>query len=114
MAVVDSGQLVRGLYLVVQLLELEVPVVIALNMIDEVAANPPLPDRIAAMLGVPCVATRGRSGAGIGELSRAIGEALAAPPQAASAGPVRARPGGASRCIPARTGSGIHPAQAQL
>ncbi len=79
--VVDAGQLVRNLYLVLQLVELSVPVVIALNMIDEVADNPPDPARVSALFGVPCVATNARRGAGIDELRRTIAEAVASPPR---------------------------------
>jgi ferrous iron transport protein B len=78
--VVDSGQLVRNLYLVLQLIELRVPCVIALNMIDEVKDAPPDPDAVSRLFGVPCVATSGRSGLGIDELRRAIDRALEEPP----------------------------------
>ena len=39
--VADSGQLGRNLYLALQLAELGLPMVIALNMFDEVGENPP-------------------------------------------------------------------------
>src|SRR5690606_37408867 len=48
--VVDAGQLVRNLYLVVQLLELRMPCVVALNMMDEVAEAPPEPAAIERIL----------------------------------------------------------------
>jgi ferrous iron transport protein B len=48
-------------------------------MIDEVADNPPNLAALQRLLGVPCVATNARSGAGVDELSRVIGEALAKP-----------------------------------
>jgi ferrous iron transport protein B len=79
-AVVDSGQLVRGLYLVLELRELGIPVVVALNMIDEVRTNPPRAAAVAAFLRVPCVATSGRTGLGIAELRRNIALALGTPP----------------------------------
>jgi ferrous iron transport protein B len=78
--VVDAGQLTRNLYLVLQLVELSVPVVIALNMIDEVAENPPNPQAVSELFGVPCVATNARRGRGIDELRRTITEAVARPP----------------------------------
>ena len=78
--VVDAGQLVRNLYLVVQLVELRVPVVLALNMMDEVEDNPPDPSAITRWLGVPCVPTNARLGTGIDELRRVIATALADPP----------------------------------
>jgi len=79
--VVDAGQLARNLYLVLQLLELDVRVVVALNMIDEVRENPPSEAELARFLGVPCVATDARRGAGITRLEEAIIEALAQPPR---------------------------------
>lgn len=74
--VVDAGQLVRNLYLVLQLLELRVPCVLALNMVDEVQEDPPRPEAIERILGVPCVPTNGRTGAGVPELEGAIARAL--------------------------------------
>ena len=77
--VVDAGQLARNLYLVLQLLELDVNVVVALNMIDEVRDNSPNPAELSRFLGVACVATDARHGQGIAQLNQAIVEALAAP-----------------------------------
>lgn len=79
--VVDAGQLSRNLYLVLQILELDVPVVVALNMIDEVGDNPPNAQRLSSLLGVPCVATSARRGIGISELRRAIADAMIKPPR---------------------------------
>jgi len=81
--VVDAGQLARNLYLVTQLLELDVRVVVALNMIDEVRDNPPNAGELSRFLGVPCVATDARHGTGMVELERAISAALAQPPRPA-------------------------------
>lgn len=78
--VVDAGQLVRNLYLVVQLMELRVPCVIALNMVDEVSHNPPVPAALTALFGIPCVATNGRLGTGIPDLVSAVRRALEHPP----------------------------------
>jgi ferrous iron transport protein B len=77
--VVDAGQLARNLYLVVQLLELDVRVVIALNMIDEVGENPPSELELGRFLGVPCVATDARRGRGVTALEEAVAAALASP-----------------------------------
>lgn len=74
--VLDAGQLIRNLYLALQLIELEVPVVLALNMIDEVSDDPPSPEAVGALFGVPCVATNARKGAGIAALRSAIYAAL--------------------------------------
>lgn len=77
--VVDAGQLSRNLYLALQILELDVPVVIALNMIDEVRDNPPDPRKLSELLGVPCVATSARHGTGLSQLRQAIADALSGP-----------------------------------
>ena len=77
---VDAGQLTRNLYLVLQLVELEVPVIVALNMIDEAGDDPPSADAIEEKFGVRCVATNARDGVGIDQLRAAIAEALADPP----------------------------------
>lgn len=78
--VVDAGQLIRNLYLVVQLLELRVPLVLALNMMDE--ADPaPNPEALTRLFGTPCVVTNGRTGEGMDALRAAIAEALARPPE---------------------------------
>ncbi len=74
--VVDAGQLVRNLYLALQLVELQVPLVIALNMVDEVTDDPPNAASISQLFRVPCVATNGRTGAGMQELKIAILDAL--------------------------------------
>ena len=81
--VVDAGQLARNLYLVTQLLELDVRVVVALNMIDEVQDNPPNAAELSRVLGVPVVATDGRHGTGLSELDRAISVTLDAPARSA-------------------------------
>jgi ferrous iron transport protein B len=77
--VTDAGQLVRNLYLALQILELGVPAVLCLNMIDEARQNPPRADAVSRVFGVPCVATDARSGSGIGELARVLRESLANP-----------------------------------
>ncbi len=73
--IVDATNLERNLYLTTQLLETDVPVIIALNMIDEVEK---IGDRVDAKalekkLGVPVVAISALKGTGIKELmERAI------------------------------------------
>ena len=81
--VVDAGQLARNLYLVLQLRELDVKVVVALNMIDEVQDNPPNARELSRFLGVPCVATDARHKKGLDALRRAISAALDEPPGSA-------------------------------
>jgi ferrous iron transport protein B len=77
--VVDAGQLARNLYLVVQLAELGVPLVMALNMMDEVSENPPNAAALERVFGMRVVETNGRLGNGLDELKRAMGRALDAP-----------------------------------
>ena len=74
--VVDAGQLTRNLYLAVQLAELGVPLVMALNMMDEVRDNPPNAAALEKAFGIRVVETNGRLGIGLDELKRAIGRAL--------------------------------------
>lgn len=74
--VVDAGQLVRNLYLVLQLIELRVPLLLALNMVDEAGDRAPSPEALGAALGVSCVATNARSGNGLAALSGAIATRL--------------------------------------
>jgi ferrous iron transport protein B len=80
LVVVDAGQLVRNLYLVLQIVELGVPCVVALNMMDEAGDNAPRAEAVSKLFGVPCVATSGRSGEGVDELRRTIREALVSRP----------------------------------
>ncbi len=79
--VADASQLGRNLYLCLQLAELELPMVVALNMIDEVADNPPSAEAIEQLLGVPCVAVSARNGTGVSALLAAIERGLAEKPQ---------------------------------
>ncbi len=68
--IVDATNIERNLYLTLQLLELRVPTVLALNMMDEVAANGGSID-VAAMselLGIPVVPISAAKGEGITEL----------------------------------------------
>lgn len=70
--IVDATNLERNLYLTLQLLQLGRPVVIALNMMDEVRARGDVID-VKAMekaLGVPVVAICARKGEGLDELVR--------------------------------------------
>lgn len=68
--IVDGTNLERNLYLTVQLLELERPMIIALNMMDEVQKNGDTIDckRLSLELGIPVVPISARTGEGIGEL----------------------------------------------
>ena len=77
--IVDATNLERNLYLTLQLLELGRPVVVALNMMDEVRSHGDSID-LAGLekgLGVPVVAICARKGEGIDELvSRAMEAAV--------------------------------------
>lgn len=70
-AVVDSTNLERNLYLVTQLFEYGVPVVVALTMIDvyEKQKHEIDVEMLSAILKVPVVIVNAKSGRGIGELS---------------------------------------------
>ncbi len=77
--VVDAGQLARNLYLTLQVIELQVPVVVALNMVDEAGEGTPSVEQLRERLGVACVATNARTGEGMSELRRTVERALDAP-----------------------------------
>ena len=68
--VVDATNLERNLYLSLQLMELGVPVVIALNMMDEIRKSGRRIDTqlLSDRLGVPVVETVARKGEGKEEL----------------------------------------------
>ena len=68
--IVDATNLERNLYLTVQLLELERPLVLALNFMDEVEARGDHIDlaRLSRELGVPVVPIVAKSGQGLEEL----------------------------------------------
>jgi len=70
--IVDATNLERNLYLTLQLLELRVPMVIALNMMDEIRANEGFIDveKMENELGVPVVPISASRNEGIGELIR--------------------------------------------
>lgn len=72
--VVDASNLERNLYLAVQILEIGIPAVLALNMVDVAQRRGDTIDSLmlANRLGVPAVPTVARTGFGIGELRSAI------------------------------------------
>ena len=79
--VVDATQLVRNLYFVSQLLEADLPVVVALNLIDSARALgvAPDPSKVQRALGVPVVALSARTGEGFAALGPAVEAVLADP-----------------------------------
>ena len=74
--IVDATNIERNLYLTLQLLELRVPTVIALNMMDEVNDNGGSIDieQISTLLGVPVVPISAVRGDGVKELIRTAAE----------------------------------------
>ena len=68
--IVDATNIERNLYLTMQLLELNMPMVVALNMMDEMSGNggTVLINELEAHLGVPIVPISAAKGEGIDEL----------------------------------------------
>ena len=68
--IVDATNIERNLYLTLQLLELRVPMVLALNMMDEVRANGGAIDvkKMSTSLGIPVVPITAAKGEGVSEL----------------------------------------------
>ena len=68
--IVDATNIERNLYLTMQLLEMDIPVVVALNMMDEMTGNGGAVDvnRMESMLGVPVVPISAAKRQGINEL----------------------------------------------
>ncbi len=72
--VVDASNLERNLYLVAQMLELHIPVVVALNMVDVAEKNGVVIDLMALRekLGVPVIPMVATKGVGFIELRQAV------------------------------------------
>ncbi|MBP5376789.1 MAG: ferrous iron transport protein B [Bacteroidaceae bacterium] len=72
--VVDASNLERNLYLTTQLIDMDVPMIMALNMYDELRSSGNTLDtlQLGTLLGVPVVPTVGRTGEGVLELFRQI------------------------------------------
>ena len=68
--IVDASNIERNLYLTMQLMELGIPMVLALNMMDEVRANGGtiLVNRLEELLGIPVVPISAAKNEGIDEL----------------------------------------------
>ena len=68
--IVDATNIERNLYLTLQLLELCVPMVLALNMMDEVNANGGTVniEKMSELLGIPVVPISASKGEGVSEL----------------------------------------------
>ncbi|NLN03395.1 MAG: ferrous iron transport protein B [Clostridiaceae bacterium] len=72
--IVDATNIERNLYLSMQLLEMEVPMVIALNMMDESRKRGDVIDipRLSELLNVKCIPISAKTGEGIDDLLKAV------------------------------------------
>ena len=72
--VIDASNLERNLYLTTQLIDMDVPMIIALNMFDELreSGNQLDIDQLGILLGAPIVPTIGKTGEGVKELFHQI------------------------------------------
>jgi ferrous iron transport protein B len=79
-SIVDASNLERNLYLTTQALELGVPVVVALNMIDVAQGQGVQIDaeRLGKRLGVPVVPIQANKGKGLDQLRQAVADAARA------------------------------------
>ncbi|MCA9234291.1 MAG: ferrous iron transport protein B [Planctomycetales bacterium] len=79
MVVVDATNVERSLFLVAQLLELKLPTIVALNMMDDAVRQGLEIDRdeLQMRIGCPVIAVSGRTGQGIDDLRRALAVAVA-------------------------------------
>ena len=70
--IIDATNIERNLYLTVQLLEMQIPMVAALNMMDELSGNGGTVDinRMEALLGVPVIPISALKNEGVDELVR--------------------------------------------
>lgn len=68
--IVDAGNIERNLYLTMQLMELDIPIVLALNMMDEVRGNGGTIriNEMEEMLGIPVVPISAAKNEGVDEL----------------------------------------------
>ena len=72
--IVDATNIERNLYLTLQLMEMNVPMVLALNMMDEVRGNGGTINirKMSEALGIPVIPISAVKNEGISELTRAI------------------------------------------
>jgi len=76
--VIDASNIERNLYLTTQLIDMDIPVVIALNMYDELEQSGHILNHelLGKMLGIPVVPTVGIKGTGIDQLFRKVIEVM--------------------------------------
>ena len=81
--IVDASNLERNLYLVSQVLELGLPTVVALNMIDLAAERGMTIDvaRLSERLGVPIVEVQANRRRGVDKLKQSLGHVAGSPPR---------------------------------
>lgn len=74
--IVDATNIERNLYLTLQLIEMHVPMVLALNMMDEVRSNGGTVDvrRMSELLGIPVIPISAAKNEGIDELIHTMAE----------------------------------------
>ena len=98
--IVDATNIERNLYLTMQLMELDVPMVLALNMMDEVHSNGGSIriNEMEELLGIPVVPISAAKGEGIEEL---VSHAL-------HVAKYQERPGRQDFCSPEARGGAIH------
>jgi len=79
--IVDASNLERNLYLTTQVVEMRLPTIVALNMMDVAKKNGVEIDieSLSERLGCPIIPISASRGEGLPELKRAIGESLADP-----------------------------------
>lgn len=82
-AVVDATNLERNLYLVTQLFEYKIPIIIALTMIDEFERQEHEidVDKLTKLLGVPVIPITASNKRGIEELTEKVNETIKSKPQ---------------------------------
>lgn len=81
LVIVDAGNIQRNFYLLSQLLELKLPIIVALNMLD-VAESKGIsitPDDISRKLGVPVIPIVASRQKGIGTVKQALNDAISNP-----------------------------------
>jgi len=83
--VADASNLNRNLYLLTQIIDTGLPVVMALNMLDVASKQGVSIDvsKLQNSLGIPVVSVQANKGGGISELKTAINDALEAPQKTA-------------------------------
>ncbi len=98
--IVDATNIERNLYLTMQLMELDVPMVLALNMMDEMQGNGGSVDvnRMEDLLGIPVVPISAVKGEGVDELVR----------HAVHVARYQERPGVQDFCSEADHGGAVH------